>query len=209
MATATLANHVPAEPKSSAGTPLVLAEIVSRVVRGVTRVILVVSCLVALLVFGLALAQWAYGYQTMTVLSGSMTPAIGVGSLVVTKPVPADQVRIGDVITFHPPNDGSVVVTHRVVALESSEGAVGSEAAPRYFVTKGDANPLPDRWRVAATGVKDRVVWHAGGMGWMLRLSSDRPLRLAFLLLPASLLCFVFLAEIWRPSGRRDAASGS
>src|SRR5258708_34791076 len=54
-------------------------------------------------------------YHVYTVLSGSMGDTIPVGSELVLRPVAADQVTTGDIITFTPPGHQGTLVTHRVV----------------------------------------------------------------------------------------------
>lgn len=78
------------------------------------------------------------GAVPLTVLSGSMEPALPVGSLVVVRPVDPADVRIGDVITFLPHPDDPTVVTHRVTGItHRTDGG-------RTFTTQGDANPAAD-----------------------------------------------------------------
>lgn len=56
-----------------------------------------------------------FGVEFRAVVSGSMTPEIPVGSLVVVVPTKAEDIQIGDDITFV--SAGEVVVTHRVVDI--------------------------------------------------------------------------------------------
>ena len=66
--------------------------------------------------------------RVMTVMSGSMSPEIGVGDVIVTKTVDPADIRVGDIITYAPRSYG-VVITHRVVDINDAGD----------FVTKGDA----------------------------------------------------------------------
>ncbi len=54
-------------------------------------------------VFCIALVLHVRGFETFAVLSGSMRPGMPVGTLVLTQPVATAEIRVGDVITFHPP----------------------------------------------------------------------------------------------------------
>lgn len=89
---------------------------------------------VAFAILGLRLT----GTTTFAVMSGSMAPAIPVGSLLVVSAAEPSALTVGDVITYQLPDR---VVTHRVVAIE--EGAAG-----RLFSTKGDANAAVDGERI-------------------------------------------------------------
>jgi signal peptidase len=84
-------------------------------------------------------------YQTFYVRSGSMVPAMPVGSLIVATHAPASSLGPGDVIAFSHPRHQGEVVTHRITRIEDGpDGPV--------FVTKGDANAVEDPWRVPAVG---------------------------------------------------------
>lgn len=80
------------------------------------------------------------GVTPMVVLSGSMSgdaqDHIEVGDLIFIGNANAASLQEGDVIAFM---DGTVVVTHRIVAVEQN-----GEGQP-VFTTKGDANNAPDQ----------------------------------------------------------------
>ncbi len=76
-----------------------------------------------------------FGYQIYAVLTGSMTPAYPVGSVVYVRECGPEDIEVGDVITFHMGSDNGYVMTHRVIAMDMSEDA---------FITKGDANNVAD-----------------------------------------------------------------
>lgn len=73
------------------------------------------------------------GWHMESVLSGSMEPAIQVGSIVILGPVSAEDINVGDIIAYF---DGNVEICHRIFAIETGH--------PVRFVTKGDANRSPD-----------------------------------------------------------------
>jgi signal peptidase I len=88
----------------------------------------------------------ALGWSAMIVRSGSMAPAVPVGSLVVARPVSGGDVRVGDAIAVRRNGtDGAgVTVLHRVVALQERNGQ-------RFAQLKGDANPVADPEPAALT----------------------------------------------------------
>jgi len=134
----------------------------------------------AVLVVGLELAaagSGAVGFPTYTVLTGSMAPALPVGSLIVDATEPAAAARPGQVITFPMPADPSLTVTHRIDSVAA--GPAGS-----YLVTRGDANPVSDAWRVPATGSVGRVILDVPLAGYLATL----PGRLVLVLILAVLL---------------------
>lgn len=87
----------------------------------------------------LAAALWIlvpvlFGWQPLLITSGSMSPAIEPGDIVVTSPQGDAVLPQGAVITYHDPGGADRVVTHRVIGY--TEGG--------EYRTKGDANPTPD-----------------------------------------------------------------
>ena len=134
-------------------------------------------------------------YQALPVLTGSMEPAIPVGSLAIDVPVRADDLVVGDVITFRHPLNPSEYVTHRIVAVET-------DATGRRFVTKGDANAQPDSWRVIGTGDGLRVAVVIPAVGQAIADLARPAVRLAIFALALSIIAGLVLLEIWRPRHR-------
>ena len=128
------------------------------------------------------------------VATGSMRPGIPVGALVASVPVAPDDVAVGDVVMFRPPEpfadaDGTPVA-HRVVAVET-------QGARLLVRTRGDANAAADPWVLDARGTTFyRVTWDslaAGRVTAMVDPSNPRALA-NFFLLPAWV---VALRLIW------------
>ena len=138
-----------------------------------------------------------FGHPTLTVLSGSMTPAIRTGDLIMDNPVTKAQaahLHVGQIITFH---EGSQVLTHRIVAVTTApDGQVA-------YRTKGDANNMVDtdlRPASSIVGVYRNRIPHGG----YILSALHRPLVLG-LLLASPLLWFV--AEPLRRWAREDEAN--
>ncbi|MGY1688554.1 signal peptidase I [Geodermatophilus sp. SYSU D01105] len=95
---------------------------------------------------GLALGPHLLGYRTMTMLTGSMAPAIDPGDVVISTPLDVSDVTAGMVITYHIPIDDHRVVTHRVTDVtHAPDGTVTVH-------TQGDANDDPDPWAAVLQG---------------------------------------------------------
>jgi len=92
----------------------------------------------------LVLAGYLLGVRVLPVLSASMTPSIPTGALVITTPVTSDQLRQEDIITFTPPAPFTVAgqhkMLHRIEELHRDSGG--------WVITRGDANPEADPWRL-------------------------------------------------------------
>ena len=78
------------------------------------------------------------------VLSGSMEPTIKAGDLILSKTAEADEIKVGDVISFYDPaGNGNSVVTHRVIEIVDDGDGTYS------WRTQGDGNGgVPDRLAV-------------------------------------------------------------
>ena len=63
------------------------------------------------------------GYAPLIVLSDSMSPEIKAGDIIVCKAISAEEVEVGDVISFYDPaSKGSGVVTHKVQSINEENG---------------------------------------------------------------------------------------
>ena len=131
---------------------------VRRVVTGVlSGMALAAAVLVALV---LIIVPLALGATPFTVLTGSMRPTMPPGSLVVSRPTPAQDIHLGDVITYQLKSDEPGFVTHRVVG-------VGTTAdGERQFLTRGDANSVDDE-PIRAVQVRGVVVYSAPLLGYL------------------------------------------
>ena len=96
------------------------------------------------------------GAKNMAVVSGSMEPGIPVGSVVSSKPVDADELQIGDVITYR--LQGETMVTHRITEID---------AANNQVITQGDANDVPDAEPVSYDNIVGKMWFHLPFLGYI------------------------------------------
>jgi signal peptidase len=136
------------------------------------------------------------GYQTFTVLSGSMEPAIATGDLVFDERISAEDASVGDVITFREPGTRRLI-THRLVHKRVGGGLARMR-------TRGDANNAPERWSIPADGQVGRVAFRVPKGGYASAYVSERGMQLMLVVVPALLLGILELVRIWRP-GPREA----
>jgi signal peptidase len=97
------------------------------------------------------------GVKALSVATGSMTPAIPQGSLVIIRRVPLSTIKVGEVVTYHDAAKPGQTITHRVVAKTTKNGIP-------VFTTKGDANKVADP-QVAGGSIVGEVVYHLNGAG--------------------------------------------
>jgi signal peptidase I len=143
------------------------------------------------------------GYRTYVVTGRSMTGTIPIGSLVYSDPVPVQSLRVGDIITFVPP-DINENVTHRIVGLRTAANGT------LRINTKGDAVPTKDPWQLVPTTPElPREVMAIPYLGYAVGMLSLRLVRVMLFALPAMLAALVVLARLWRESGEAPAAETS
>lgn len=134
----------------------------------------------------------ALGSTSMVVRSGSMTPAIRTGDVVVVRPIAPTEAAIGDIVTFKDPAGGDRLLVHRVRAISR----VGDDVE---VITRGDANTTQERWKVPADGTIGTVVYRVPALGFAVAWIGSPGGRVGLVILPALLLAAMFLIRIWRP----------
>jgi signal peptidase len=150
-------------------------------------------------VVGSPLVGLLFGWRLYVVLTGSMTPTLPVGTLMVSAPVEGARVAVGDIVSFARPDRPAEVVTHRVASIEV-------DAFGRYFRTRGDANPVADSWRVPASGRVWRPVAIVPWLGAVAARAADPEVRAVTIVLPSILLGAFGLASLWRGAPASAAA---
>lgn len=148
----------------------------------------------------LALAPLA-GWNTVVLVSGSMSPSYPAGSVLFARQVSAGEVAPGDVVMVT--RVGAPPVTHRVVAVEPVDAPDALDAVPpdttpvaAVLTLKGDANraPDPEPYRV------DRVGLVAGGIPWGGQVFAL--LRSPWMIGALSLVIAAFVLWSWWPRRR-------
>jgi signal peptidase len=133
--------------------------------------------------------------QAMTVLSGSMRPTLGVGDLVLSQVIRADDLRAGDVVTYQD-SQGDRFITHRVQSI-SWRGELAD------VVTRGDANDVAEYWTVPASGRVGRVVLHVPRLGYLLGSLATTAGHVGGVAVAVFLGGWALFA-LWRPEGDPD-----
>ena len=101
------------------------------------RVLALLTLTILVGVSVVAAATKLRGGNLLSVQSQSMVPALNKGDLVSVQSVTADQLKVGDVITFISPLNAKETITHRIVELPSWNNGM-------RYTTKGDANVAAD-----------------------------------------------------------------
>jgi len=103
-------------------------------------------------------------YKVLSVLSGSMEPAIKTGSIVFVKPV--GNYKVNDVITFPGSGTDAQPITHRIVEAKEAEGTI-------LYKVKGDANDAADWQAVPREEVTGKVFFSIPYFGYLLSFAKQ------------------------------------
>ena len=130
-----------------------------------------------------------FGWRVDAVFGGSMEPELKVGGLVVTRPVEAEDIKVGDTITFYSPLSEQMT-GHRVIAVEHGSSF--------HFRTKGDANEDADPFIVPAQNVVGKVCFHLPYFGYATQFVKTPLGLLLTLCLPGLVIIGMDMRNIWQ-----------
>ncbi len=162
----------------------------------------VVLLVLAAVVLATVVVPRASGATPYAVLSSSMEPQLPPGTLLIVRPVPADRLAIGDVITYQLRSGRPEVVSHRITTIDyAADGGL-------TFRTRGDHNPQGDPDPVRAAQVRGQVWYAVPYVGYLTLWISGRTRVLvsgvvAALLVGYALVLFVSAARTRRAGGDR------
>jgi signal peptidase I len=113
-----------------------------------TGVVVAALALLAMVALFTVVPRVMHG-AALTVLTGSMSPDLPVGSVAMTRSVAPTSLHVGDVATYQEPG-GTNLITHRIVAIDRT-------TTPYEFTFQGDRNPVPDPTKVPASAIRGKV----------------------------------------------------
>lgn len=140
-----------------------------------------------------------FGYQIMKVLSGSMEPTIDTGSIIAIKPIEEkNHLKAGTVITYHSVDNPDVLITHRIVDVQKSNGMVS-------YITKGDNNDSKDAAAVPAQNIIGvysgfTIPW----MGYFFTFVQSKAGVVTLIIIPGIILILSQLFSIFRSISKLD-----
>jgi signal peptidase I len=101
-----------------------------------------------------------FGWRVDSLQSSSMSPLLKDGDVVITRPVEARSVIVGDIIVFHYFNKPDNYIIHRVVEIDTNPTLT--------FKTRGDANETADPISTPAQNLVGKLAFHAPLLGYMV-----------------------------------------
>lgn len=90
--------------------------------------------------------------------TGSMSPLINPGDIVIVARTPLNKVKVGDIIEFRTPK--KIAIVHRVIKVEETKGQT-------FFITKGDANNTADSDPVPPANIMGKAIMVIPKVGWL------------------------------------------
>jgi signal peptidase I len=156
----------------------------------------IVSAALILAALGIMLAPH-FGWRVDKVMSGSMEHALRVGGMIVTRPVQAEDIKTGDIISYRSPTHPDTKVCHRVVQI--------LETTPPSFQTKGDANEAPDPYSVHAGDIEGKVVFHLPLVGYFAGFARSTTGFILLLIVPGLLIIAGEMRAIWTTLSEMEA----
>jgi len=164
--------------------------------RKIIKIVLLIAAAVAIALFLLFCRPVSLGGDTFyePVYTGSMEPAIPIGSVVVIKPVDSETLQINDIICFkllEPPS-----ITHRITNI-TNEG----------YLTKGDGNEDMDPWIVKRDNVIGKVIFTIPFVGYIGYFVKTPIGFILLIVIPASLLIILEVKNILKELKSKRASS--
>ena len=123
------------------------------------------------------------GYNYKTVLTGSMEPAIPVGSIVITKE--QSSYEIEDIISFQ---EEGAIITHRIISIDRER-----------YITKGDANNVADTEKVQQKQILGKVILTIPLLGYLVM----------WLMSPVGIISLFMIIGIWYIATGRNRGAGN
>jgi signal peptidase len=135
------------------------------------------TSLLGVALVGLAFVYVNPEYHLLLVRSGSMTPAIHTGDLIVNGPVSGPiggEIEEGTVITYERNKD---LITHRVLSVEGTT-----------LTTKGDAVEDPDPWSVSLSSVRSIYLFKIPFVGYLTSFVQTKMGWFMTIIIPSAIL---------------------
>ncbi|MBQ4521468.1 MAG: signal peptidase I [Lachnospiraceae bacterium] len=139
-----------------------------------------------------------FGHHLLRVLSTSMEPEIVHNECIVVEEVPANEIKVGDIITFvsEEPEIYGYFNTHRVYDMYKN-----SQTGEMMFITKGDAYSTPDDLPVPYENVLGKYTDKLPGgltLGNIIHKLSDSKIYFIVIILPLLFCLLSYLYQLIR-----------
>lgn len=162
-------------------------------IAGVVVGLLVLVFVLSAAIIGLSVLNIpGFDYKVFTVQSGSMSPTIKTGSIVIVKP--SNTYIVDDVVTFKGESERNVehpqyTTTHRIIRTEDREEG-------EVYITKGDANDGEDYMGVDPSLVVGKVVFHVPLVGYPVSFAKSKEGFILLIIIPGTIIVYSRVLDI-------------
>lgn len=136
-----------------------------------------------------------FGFTYITIESGSMRPALEVGSLCLLSEDKGGYAHLtpSDIITYDLGGDSPTLITHRIYCHN----------ADQTYTTKGDANDFPDKQNVKTDQILGVVRYHVPYLGYLVAILDQKQIKFLIIGISLSLALVSILLDRDRPSQKK------
>lgn len=119
--------------------------------------------------------EWnIFGYKAFIITSGSMSPKIDIGDVIIIKGVSQDEINTDDIITYK--RDNEQTTTHRVINIIEENGQ-------KQYITKGDNNKVGDEQQISFAQIEGKVILTIPYLGTLIEFLEDKMVILILILI--------------------------
>jgi len=148
-----------------------------------------VTGIIVLFIAGLAFIHFSPGYSFSMVRSGSMTPTINTGDVIITSPA-TPSVKPGTIVMYLHDVD---MITHRVLSVNGDT-----------LVMKGDALEHPDPWPVQITDVKGIFLFRIPFIGFAANFVRTKLGWFLAIIIPTMVILGMLIKDILKEAFKDD-----
>ena len=145
----------------------------------------IVTSVLVLFIAGLGFIHFMPGYGFSLVRSGSMTPAIKTGDVIITRPAISGvdgNIRPGAIVMY---THDSEMITHRIVSVNGST-----------LIMKGDALEHPDPWPVVTSSVQGIYLFKLPYLGYAMNFLRTKLGWFLAIIIPAAAIVGLLIKDI-------------
>ena len=154
----------------------------------------IVTSVLVLFIAGLGFIHFVPGYSFSLVRSGSMTPAINVGAVIITRPASGagvdGNIKPGAIVMYM---HDSELITHRIVSVNGST-----------LVMKGDALEHPDPWPVGVSSVQGVYLFKIPYIGYVMNFLRTKLGWFLAIIIPAAGIVGLLVKDILKEAFRDE-----
>lgn len=139
-------------------------------------------------------------FNAYVVETGSMIPEILVKDVVLTKKIPTEDIKVGDVITFisSDPRLPGITITHRVIDIYADPVTGEIE-----YKTQGDNNNVADATLTPSSNVLGKVILKLPKLGYLQDFLVDMSGWIYVILLPCLAIVSYDIMKLLKTIGKR------